>query len=72
MKIECYTYYGQDDNQKVIYIEKKTLSANDERVKKYQAELNNIQAYAKANGYRVIDINLIQEEDYPMEHGRSR
>ena len=58
--------------KKIIFVEKKTLAANDERVKKYQSEYEKIKVYAKENGYRVLDIALIQEEDYPMEHGRSR
>lgn len=72
MVINCYSYWGQDDEEKIIFVEKKTLAANDERVKKYQSEYERIQAYAKENGYRVLDIALVQEEDYPMEHGRSR
>ncbi len=72
MVIDCYSYWGQDDERKIIFVEKKTLAANDERVKKYQSEYEKIKVYAKENGYRVLDIALIQEEDYPMEHGRSR
>lgn len=72
MVIDCYSYWGQDDEKKIIFVEKKTLAANDERVKKYQSEYEKIKVYAKENGYRVLDIALIQEEDYPMEHGRSR
>ena len=72
MVIDCYSYWGQDDEEKIIFVEKKTLAANDERVKKYQSEYEKIKVYAKENGYRILDIALIQEEDYPMEHGRSR
>lgn len=71
MLIDCYSYWGQDDDKKIIFVEKKSLDVNDERVKKYQSEYANIQAYAKQNGYRV-DIALTQEDDYAMEHGRSR
>ena len=72
MLIDCYSYCGQDDDKKIIFVEKKSLDVNDERVKKYQSEYANIQAYAKQNGYRVLDIALTQEDDYAMEHRRSR
>ena len=62
MLIDCYSYWGQDDDKKIIFVEKKSLDVNDERVKKYQSEYANIQAYAKQNGYRVL----------AMEHRRSR
>lgn len=52
--VNCYSYWGQDDEEKIIFVEKKTLAANDERVKKYQSEYERIQAYAKENGYRVF------------------
>ncbi len=64
MEFSCYSYWGQDDDQKLIFVEKKTLAANDERVKKYQSEYNNIQAYAQANGYKVVDVATLTPEDY--------
>lgn len=47
MVINCYSYWGQDDEEKIIFVEKKTLATNVERVKKYQSEYERIQAYAK-------------------------
>lgn len=72
MSIDCYVYWGQDDDQRIIFVEKKALAANDERVKKYQNEYANIQAYAKQNGYRVLDIALVSEEDYANVNVKSR
>lgn len=72
MAIDCYAYWGQDDDKRIIFVEKKTLAANDERVKKYQSEYANIQAYAKENGYRVLDISLVSEEDYANVNVKSR
>ncbi len=72
MEISCYVYWGQDDDEKIIFVEKKTLPANDERVIKYQSEYANIQAYAKENGYRILDIALVSEEDYANVNVKSR
>ncbi len=72
MEISCYVYWGQDDGEKIIFVEKKTLPANDERVIKYQSEYANIQAYAKENGYRILDIALVSEEDYANVNVKSR
>ena len=72
MEISCYVYWGQDDDEKIIFVEKKTLPANDERVIKYQSEYANIQAYAKENGYRILDIALVSEEDYAYVNVKSR
>ena len=72
MEISCYVYWGQDDDEKIIFVEKKTLPANDERVKKYQSEYANIQAFAKENGYRILDIALVSEEDYANVNVKSR
>ena len=72
MEIGCYVYWGQDDDEKIIFVEKKTLPANDERVKKFQNEYTNIQVYAKENGYRIIDIALVSEEDYANVNVKSR
>ena len=72
MEISCYVYWGQDDDEKIIFVEKKTLPANDERVKKYQSEYANIQAFAKENGYRILDIALVSEEDYAYVNVKSR
>lgn len=72
MVIECFTYVGQDDDQRIIFVEKKTLAANDERVKKYQIEYARIQAYVNENGYRIVDVAQVSEEDYANVNGRSR
>ena len=72
MEISCYVYWGQDDDEKIIFVEKKTLPANDERVIKYQSEYANIQAFAKENGYRILDIALVSEEDYAYVNVKSR
>lgn len=72
MEITCYSYWGQDDEQKIIFVEKKTLAANDERVKKYQSEYDNIQAFATQNGYRIVDMSLVSEEDYANVNVKSR
>ena len=72
MEITCYSYWGQDDEQKIIFVEKKTLAANDERVKKYQCEYDNIRAFATQNGYRIVDMSLVSEEDYANVNVKSR
>ena len=64
MEMNCYSYWGQDDDQKIIFVEQKTLAANDERVKKYQSEYKKVQAYAQANGYKVVDVATLTPEDY--------
>ena len=64
MEMSCYSYWGQDDDQKIIFVEQKTLATNDERVKKYQNEYKNVQTYAQANGYKVVDVATLTPEDY--------
>ena len=64
MEMSCYYYWGQDDDQKIIFVEQKTLATNDERVKKYQNEYKNVQTYAQANGYKVVDVATLTPEEY--------
>lgn len=64
MEMSCYSYWGQDDDQKIIFVEQKTLATNDERVKKYQNEYKNVQTYAQANGYKVVDVATLTPEEY--------
>lgn len=70
--IDCYSCQGQDDEQKIIFVEKKTLAANNEIVKKYQSEYSNIQAFAAQNEYRIVDMSLVSEEDYANVNIKSR
>lgn len=64
-KVVCYAYYGQDDDQKIIYIEKKVLNHDDEKVVKYAKEYDNVTAWAESNGYNIVDVDKIIEDDYP-------
>lgn len=61
--IECNVYVGQDDDKKIIYIEKRIIKADDKRVATYEKEYRNIQAFAQQNGYVVADVNRMIDDD---------
>ena len=61
MEMSCYSYWGQDDDQKIIFVEKKTLAANDERAKKYQSEYYN--AISNARDNKIKNVHFVGSDD---------
>ena len=64
MEIECNVYVGKNDENKIIYIRKIKMAANDPRVKKYTEEYRKVFQFATQNGYKIKDVALLNEEDY--------
>jgi len=64
MEIDCNVYVGHSDENKIIYIRKVNMAANDPRVKKYSEEYQKVFQFAIQNGYKIKDIALLNEEDY--------
>ena len=64
MEITCYSFCGIDEENKILYVEKKVLPAKDKKVEELQMEYDKLQASARQNGYTIKDVDLIEEEDY--------